>query len=273
MPNRKQIIAITVLGIVALMLGCKPNATGIGNVASDPIKPKPDSAEPKPKPVKPKPNPIEPTPNPVKPRTISQKNVVGTYERKAGASTSRYVLLEFGIMESYRNGKKGNSLRKWSIVGNEMQFVSSINEVYIYRINPDISITWIASIYDGKRYDTPKDNQFTWKKINQPKLTRNLILEERDIVGTYEWMSGTNTYRHVFLDNGIQEWYVDGKNQNKDSKWSLVENELHIVYPNGNVNFWKVNPDNSITLIAYIKNKKRTDTPKEEQRTTWKKIN
>ena len=55
MPNRKQILAITVLGLVALMLGCKSNANQIGNVARETV--------------------IEPKPNPVKPRTISQEDV------------------------------------------------------------------------------------------------------------------------------------------------------------------------------------------------------
>ncbi len=158
MPNRNQIIAITVLGIVTLMLGCKPNATGIGEVAGDPT-------------VKPKPNPVKP--KPVRVLTIEEKKIVGTYEHKRGADTFRYVLLKDGqawlkVWERYRARSsmptEGNF--KWSLVENEMHFKHPNNVVYIYKINPDNSITHIAYIEkDGTRTDLPKEQGATLKKI------------------------------------------------------------------------------------------------------------
>ena len=130
MPNRKQIIAITVLGIAALMLGCKP-----------------------------KPNPVKPNPNPVKPRTISRKDIVGTYERKSGAITGKWVFLDNGTSEQYANGKKRDEDFKWSIVDNQIHIVRNNNVVAVYRLNPDNSITYIANIIGGKRTDYAKEQQ------------------------------------------------------------------------------------------------------------------
>jgi len=133
--NRKQIIAITVLGIVALMLGCKPNATGIGEVAGD-----------------------------HRELTLEEKKLVGTYEYKSGAYTYRHVFLDNGIMEYYQNGKKiGES--KWSIVNNEIHIKYRDGLVFVYRLNPDNSITLIADIRDGKRADIAKQLQNTFIKI------------------------------------------------------------------------------------------------------------
>ena len=128
--NRKQIIAITVLGIAALMLGCKP---------------KPTPAEPKP---------------------ISEKDIVGTYEYKDGANTFRHVFLDNGMMVGYLSGEKVNIDYKWSIVDNEIHVENPNFKVTVWRLNPDNSITFLVDISDGKRTDIPKERQFTFKKIN-----------------------------------------------------------------------------------------------------------
>ncbi len=152
MSNRKQIIAITVLGIVALMLGCKPDATEIGEVAGDPVKPKP-----------------------VRELTAEEKKLVGTYERKSGANTIRLDFLNNGIRKYYFNGERAqNTDLKWSLVENEIHVAVLVfphedrGYANIYRINPDNSLNNIAIIGEGgKRKDFPKGQQeaLTFKKI------------------------------------------------------------------------------------------------------------
>ena len=101
--------------------------------------------------------------------------------------------------------------------------------------------------------------------------TRTLTLEEKDIVGTYEMKSGANTFRLVFQDNFKSEHYV---NRQKPSigNWSIVGNEIHIVHQIVNAAVYRINPDNSITHIADIRDGKRTDRAEGTQ-PTYKKIN
>ena len=107
--------------------------------------------------------------------TLEEKELVGTYERKSGAYTLRYVLLEDGIVESYSNDfgpirpapdfVRGKM--KWSIVDNEIHIRNLFNFVYVWRLNPDNSIAKIAYIGDGKRKELTKEQQaITFKKIN-----------------------------------------------------------------------------------------------------------
>ena len=143
MSNTKQIIAITVLGIAALMLGCKPNATGIGKVAGV-----------------------------HRELTFEEKKVVGTYERKDViidihhfmTTLDKNVFLENGIVEFYNNGKKEEDDGKWKIIDGELHANDGIS-VGVLRKNKDNSITYIARIKDGKREEVPKKNQFPLKKI------------------------------------------------------------------------------------------------------------
>ena len=97
--------------------------------------------------------------------TLEEK-VVGTYERiKDGSDiTYRAVLLENGIWESYRNGKKEDKEDKWKIVDGELHIIHE-GGIAVFRINKDGNITGIADIEDGKREDFPKENQHTIQKI------------------------------------------------------------------------------------------------------------
>ena len=144
--NWNQIIAITVLGIVALMLGCKPNATGIDEAL--------------------------------------REKVVGTYERKRGNDTIRYVFLDNGLGKYHdgeQSSQEGTSIAiplKWSIVDNEVHIIWSSNYVEVGMINPVNSIIFIADIRNGKRTERlngvveidvngkkTKETQTTYKKI------------------------------------------------------------------------------------------------------------
>ena len=105
-----------------------------------------------------------------KPNTPEQKqktlrdSVVGEYESKEDGITYKYILLENGIRELYRDGKKASE-SKWSIVNGEVHVKYHSAWIYVWRINTDKSITLIARIRDGKRAAYPKEDQWTSKKI------------------------------------------------------------------------------------------------------------
>ena len=97
----------------------------------------------------------------------AEKKVIGEYELKEDGNTERVVLLDNGIMELYKNGKKDEVEHKWSISKEgEIHATDSEGDIFIFRINKDGSITIIARIgKDREREDYPKDNQMTFKKI------------------------------------------------------------------------------------------------------------
>ena len=95
-----------------------------------------------------------------------REKVVGEYEFKEDGDTFITVLLENGIVEDYKNGKKEEKDWKWEISKEgELYFIYEDVNIAVYRINKNGSMTNIADIYDGKRTDVPKEYQFTLKKI------------------------------------------------------------------------------------------------------------
>ena len=93
---------------------------------------------------------------------------VGEYELKEDGNTERVVLLDNGIMELYKNGKKDEVEHKWKISKEgEIHATDYEGDIFIFRINKDRSITIIARIGRGKeRTDWPKEEQPTYKKNN-----------------------------------------------------------------------------------------------------------
>ena len=98
--------------------------------------------------------------------TPLEKKVVGEYERKSkGGTTYRLVFLENGAIENYLGDQKTDE-NEWAIVNGELHITyNKEGVIVVHRINKDISITWIARIWDGKRKDLPKEEQQTYKKI------------------------------------------------------------------------------------------------------------
>jgi hypothetical protein len=94
-----------------------------------------------------------------------RESVVGTYEKKTAGISFRLVLLENGVCEAYRNGKKRTA--KWSISENGEFHVdeSGDGSIGVSRINKDSSLTYIAYILNGKRTDVTENFQTTFKKI------------------------------------------------------------------------------------------------------------
>ena len=101
---------------------------------------------------------------PVKELTAKEKKVVGEYQSKYNGNTLKYVFLENGIGEWFLDGKKEQEY-KWAIVNGEIH--AEDDGIYVYSINDDSSITYIAiiRIRDGKRDDRIKFANITFKKI------------------------------------------------------------------------------------------------------------
>ena len=96
----------------------------------------------------------------------AEKKVIGEYELKEDGNTERVVLLDNGIMELYKNGKKDEVEHKWSISKEgEIHATDSEGDIFIFRINKDGSITAVARIDKDGRDDKPKEKQRTFKKI------------------------------------------------------------------------------------------------------------
>ena len=101
------------------------------------------------------------------------------------------------------------------------------------------------------------------------KPDKELTLEEK-IIGTYERKDKDgDTHRAVFLDNGIIESYKNGKKEEEEDKWKIVDGELHIIHEGG-IAVFRINKDGNITGIADIEDGKREDFPKENQHTIQK---
>ena len=99
---------------------------------------------------------------PVKELTAEEKEVVGGYQSKYNGNTFKYIFMENGRGEWFLDGKKEQEF-KWKIINGEIH--AEDDDIYIYRINDDLSITYIAIIRDGKRDDSIKFADITFKKI------------------------------------------------------------------------------------------------------------
>ena len=106
----------------------------------------------------------------------------------------------------------------------------------------------------GKTDDAPNGNE------------RKLTAEEKKVVGTYgdEDKDDGDTWRAVYRANGIVEGYKNGEKQPQESKWKIVDGELHITSEMATV-VAIINKDGGITIIATIEDGKRKDVSKEEQ--------
>ena len=97
--------------------------------------------------------------------TEEEKKVVGSYGTKKGGDTWKLVFLENGIGKDYKNGKKSKFEIKWKLVNGEIH-ADKNGFILVLRINKDGNLTEIATIpKDRERIDTPKEDQFTFKKI------------------------------------------------------------------------------------------------------------
>ena len=232
-------------------------------------------------------------------KELKKEDLVGTYEGKLLDTdhTQNRVLRDNGEFEWSSNHRQDAPPPpphgKWTITKDgELHLkhkggpdLTSTTEVW--KINSDGSITWCGEIIEGARHDWSKDDQYTFKKIYKHKESSNvparpvkkLTEEEKRLIGEYERKSIDGvTSKYVLLKNGAFEGYRgDGKAMQQwlDSKWKIVDGEIHVKIVSIREWVWRINEDGSITYIAEIwkdgQNKKRTGVPKDEQ-ATYKKI-
>ena len=103
------------------------------------------------------------------------------------------------------------------------------------------------------------------EKSTAAKPVKELTPEEKKIVGTYELKNGGDTFRNVFLDNGVLEAFEKGKKCEEEYKWTIVGKEVHVEWGNGRVLIYRINSDGSLTDIATIIGGERKDRRKEYQ--------
>ena len=99
-----------------------------------------------------------------------EESVVGTYERRNGEITVRFVFMDNGTFETTRNDSKVFE-RKWKVEDEQVHVGTwsasddlPIN-VLVYRIEPNGDLTRIAHIHDGNREGT---RELTYKKTQYP---------------------------------------------------------------------------------------------------------
>ena len=109
------------------------------------------------------------------------------------------------------------------------------------------------------------------EKSTPAKPVKELTPEEKKIVGAYELKNGGDTFRNVFLDNGVLEAFEKDKKCEEEYKWIIVGREVHAEWGNGRVLIYRINSDGSLTDIATIIGGERKDRRKEYQ-FTYKKI-
>jgi len=104
-------------------------------------------------------------------------------------------------------------------------------------------------------------------------LAKELTAEEKKVIGTYELelKKFGETQRYVLLDNSTVEYYLNGKKEEAEHKWSIVDKEVHIERENRAVSVFSINKGESITGIATIdEDGKRKEILKEHQYTRKK---
>ena len=102
------------------------------------------------------------------------------------------------------------------------------------------------------------------------KPVKELTAEEK-VVGEYEMKKDGKTLRIVLLETGVAEKYIDGKKEDEERKWKIVDGEIHIIEGSGHITIIRINKDGSLTNIATIyKDGERRDIPKEDQDTAKK---
>ena len=96
------------------------------------------------------------------------------------------------------------------------------------------------------------------------------VSEENRVIGTYELKRGERNVRLALLEDGVAQYHFNGEKQEEELKWSVIGKEAYIEYENNNIEVLRINPDSTLTHIAYIDNGKRLETSEEEQSTYQK---
>ncbi len=88
------------------------------------------------------------------------------------------------------------------------------------------------------------------------KYSRSLTLEEKKVVGEYEYNDRRGVSKAVLLNNGVYEEHENGK-KTRENKWSIINGEIHA--GSEFINVYRIDKDKSITYIALIEYGKRKE--------------
>jgi len=223
-------------------------------------------------------------------RNLKSEDVIGIYEKQVEeGNIFRIVFLKEGSMEFHSKGEKldedsvlGSS--KWRIEGSEIRTSNKdglVESIYTIENNGDLTRSGLFGVLNG-RINYSKDELDTYNRIKDTKPTSETKeppanaakeLTPEDVVGTYELelKKFGETQRYVLLDNSTVEYYLNGKKEEAEHKWSIVDKEVHIERENRAVSVFSINKDESITGIATIdEGGKRKEILKEHQYTRKK---
>ena len=97
---------------------------------------------------------------------ILEELIVGVYELNLNtkSETIRIVLKEGGEVEDYINGKKVEK-GKWKIMDWNVHTEYKDGSGGVSRINPDGTLTLIATLKNGERINMPTNKQINWEQI------------------------------------------------------------------------------------------------------------
>ena len=81
---------------------------------------------------------------PIKELTTEEEKVVGEYQSKFNGHTLKYVFMKNGAGAWFLDGKKEQAY-SWTVVNGEIQYEDD-DDIYVYSINDDLSITYIVML-------------------------------------------------------------------------------------------------------------------------------
>ena len=87
------------------------------------------------------------------------------------------------------------------------------------------------------------------------------------VVGEYELKNEKDSYRQVYLKNGLREYYINGtKGREYEGEWKIGKDGKIHINKEGLIAIYRINKNDSISLVAEIdKDDNRTDLPEDKQ--------
>jgi len=94
-----------------------------------------------------------------------EQDLVGTYEGKVGDSTSRFILLEGGVVRIFKNDKR-KADGKWSTSHGEVVMTGPKGEKLYFKVESSRALTGFGQERNGRLEELPKDKQVTFNKVD-----------------------------------------------------------------------------------------------------------
>ena len=98
-------------------------------------------------------------------KAVEETDVVGSYERREGDISYSLIFCGNGVVEEYENGRVTMEA-KWAIKSGEIELSFILNgSKNFYSVGSDSSLTLVAVEILGKRKETWKGKEITFKKV------------------------------------------------------------------------------------------------------------